>query len=188
MKVGNVIVYLLSAFAFLMLGCLFLFVSLHFLSFDDAILKVQEVYQSTWRSVQAGVVGLVFITLGLTFAKMLVKEGRPNEAIIFHSGTGLVVVSAATIENTAIRTVRHFSFVKSVKVKATITGKNIELRLRLFLWSGGHVPTILAELQQEVQDRVKRLLGPENQLVVTCDVRGVEEVSASKDLSVTQDH
>jgi uncharacterized alkaline shock family protein YloU len=153
-------------------------VSLHLLAFDDAILKVQEIYQSSWRSIQVGVVGLIFIALGLAFAKMLVKAGRPNEAIIFQSEVGPMVVSASTLGNAASKAIKHFPLVKSVKVKVNIIGKNVEIKLRLVLWAGGHVPTVLSELQKEVQQRVKRLLGSENQLIVICDVKGIDEAGA----------
>ena len=175
MKVANSFAHLFAILAFLTLGSLMIIVSLHLLAFDDAILKIQEIYQSTWRSAQVGVVGLVFIILGLAFAKMLVKSGRPNEAIFFQSDLGPMVVSAGTLANTAAKAVKHFPLVKSVKVKVNIVGKNVEMKLRLVLWAGGHVPTVLSEVQNEIQQRVKRLLGPENHLIVICDVKGIDE-------------
>ena len=179
MKVSNAFAQIFAIFAFLTLGSLMIIVSLHLLAFDDAILKVQEIYQSSWRSVQVGVVGLVLIVLGLAFAKMLVKAGRPNEAVFFQSEIGPMVVSASTLGNTAVKAVKLFPLVKSVKAKVHITGKNVEIKLRLVLWTGGHVPAVLSELQQEVQQRVKRLLGPENPLVVICDVKGIEETESA---------
>jgi len=77
-----------------------------------------------------------------------------------------------------VKAVKRFPLVKSVKAKVLITGKNVEIKLQLVLWTGGHVPAILAELQQDVQQRVKRLLGPENSLVVICDVKGIEDAGA----------
>ncbi|HOW58941.1 MAG TPA: alkaline shock response membrane anchor protein AmaP [Candidatus Omnitrophota bacterium] len=179
MKVANAFAFLFSVFSFLTLGSLLLIVSLHLLSFDDAILKVQEIYQNPVRSVQSGVVGMVFIILGLMFAKMLVKEGRPNEAIIFQGESGPVVVSSKTIENTAIKAIKRFSLVKNCKVKVILSGKNVEIRLRLVLWSGANVSTFLAEVQQEVLNREKRLLGPDSILAVTCDVRGIDDAGSN---------
>lgn len=187
MKVTNAFAQLFAILAFLTLGSLMIIVSLHLLAFEDAILKVQEIYQSTGRSVQVGLVGLIFIILGLAFAKMLVKTGRPNEAVIFQSEIGPMVVSTTTLGNAAVKAVKRFPLVKSAKVKVNILGKNIEIKLRLVLWAGGHVPTVLAELQQEVQQRVKRLLGSENQLIVICDVRGIDEAgSGLQDLGPSQ--
>ena len=149
---------------------------MHLLAFEDAILKVQEIYQDPWRSAQVGIVGLVFIILGLAFSKILVKSGRPNEAVIFQSEAGPMVVSARTIENAALKSIKHLTLVKKANAKVDITGRDVEIKMRLILWAGGHVPALLSELQQEVQVRVKRLLGTENQLKVTCDVRGIDEV------------
>ncbi len=187
MKVTTAFTQIFAIVAFLTLGSLMIIVSLHILAFDDAILKIQEIYQSSWRSVQVGVVGLVFIILGLAFTKMLVKAGRPNEAIFFHSEIGPMVVSANTLGNTAVKAVKRFPLVKSVKAKVYITGKNVEIKLRLVLWTGGHVPAVLSELQQEVQLRVKRLLGPENPLVVICDVKGIDDAgSGIQDLGASK--
>ena len=61
MKVTSALAQLFAIFSFLTLGSLMIIVSLHLLAFDDAILKLQEIYQNPWRSVQVGVVGLVFI-------------------------------------------------------------------------------------------------------------------------------
>lgn len=178
MKVTNAFAQLFAILAFLTLGSLMIIVSLHLLAFNDAILKVQEIYQSSWRSAQVGVVGLVFIVLGLAFAKMLVKAGRPNEAVIFQSEIGPMVVSSSTLANAAARAVKRFPLVKNVKVKVNLIGRNVEIKLRLVLWAGGHVSTVLSELQSEVQQRVKRLLGPDNPLTVICDVKGIEESGA----------
>ena len=78
----------------------------------------------------------------------------------------------------AAKAAKHFPLVKSVKVKVNLSGKSVEVKLRLVLWSGGHISTVLSSLQQEVQQRVKRLLGPDNPLTVTCDVRGIEDPGA----------
>jgi uncharacterized alkaline shock family protein YloU len=98
--------------------------------------------------------------------------------VFFQSEIGPMVVSTATLGNTAVKAAKRFPLVKSAKAKVLITGKNVEIKLRLVLWSGGHVPAVLSELQEEVQQRVKRLLGPENALVVICDVKGIEDVGS----------
>ena len=106
---------------------------------------------------------------------------------VVSSEIGPMVVSANTLGNTAVKAVKHFPLVKSVKAKVNINGKNVEIKLRLVLWAGGHVPAVLAELQQEVQQRVKRLLGPENPLTVICDVKGIDDVgSGLQDLGASK--
>ncbi|MBU9889272.1 MAG: alkaline shock response membrane anchor protein AmaP [Candidatus Omnitrophica bacterium] len=178
MKVGNAVAQLFAIFSFLTLGSLLIIVSVHLLAFEDAILKVQEIYQDPWRSAQVGIVGLVFIVLGLAFSKMLVKAGRPNEAVIFQSEAGPMVVSSRTLESTALKAAKQLSLIKKATAKINIAGRDVEIKMRLVLWSGASVPSLLSELQQEVQAKVKRLLGEENRLTVTCDVRGIDEAGA----------
>ena len=187
MKVTNAFAQIFAILAFLTMGSLMIIVSLHLLAFDDAILKIQEIYQSPWRASQVGVAGLVFIILGLAFAKMFVKAGRPNEAVIFQSEIGPMVVSSGTLGNAAAKAAKRFPLVKSAKVKVHILGKNVEIKLRLVLWAGGQISTVLSGIQQEVRQRVERLLGTENQLIVICDVKGVEEAGAGlQDLALSQ--
>lgn len=175
MKVTNAFAQLFAIFSFLTLGSLFIIVSLHLLAFDDAILKIQEIYQDPWRSVQVGVVGLMLIVLGLVFSKSLVKSTRPNEAVIFQSEVGPMVVSTGVLQNSALKAIKQFTLVKSAKVKVNLNGKNVELKLRLVLWTGNQVTELLSEIQAAVLARAKRLLGAENKVTVICDVKGIEE-------------
>ena len=175
MKVTNAVAQLFAVFSFLTFGSLLIIVSLHLLAFDDAILKIQEIYQDPWWSVQVGAVGLMMIILGLVFSKTLVKSVRPNEALIFQSEVGPMVVSTGVLESSALKAVRQFTLVKSAKVKVNINGKNVELKLRLVLWTSNQVTALLTEVQNAVLERVKKLLGAENQVTVTCDVKGIED-------------
>ena len=52
-------------------------VASHFLSLEDAVLRLREIYESPWRSAQVGLAGLVFIGMGLVFSKLLIKMGQP---------------------------------------------------------------------------------------------------------------
>ena len=69
MKVTTAFSQLLAIFSFLTLGSLLILVSLHLLAFDDAILKLQEIYQDPWRAAHVGIVGLLLIVLGIVFSK-----------------------------------------------------------------------------------------------------------------------
>ncbi len=175
MKVFNVFAYIFAILASLTFGSLLMIVALHILSLDNAILRVQEIYQSPWRSFQTGLVGLVFIMVGLAFSKFLVKTGSPSEALILQTELGPLVVSVTAIEDVVKKILKRFHLVKDWKVKTLIRGKSVEVRLRLVLWSGGRVPELLAEIQSEISARVKKLTGPGSQLEVTCDVHRIED-------------
>ena len=175
MKVVNVFAQLFAIFSFLTLGSLLVIVAFHILSAEDALLRIQEIYQSPWKSVQAGILGLFFIMVGLIFSKLLLKAGRESEAIIFQSDMGPMVISVTAIEDVVKKALKRFHLVKESKVKTLIHGKNVELKIRIILWSGGQVPELLADIQQQVRARVKKLLGPENAIEINCDVQKIED-------------
>ncbi len=178
MKVFNVFAQIFAIFAFLTLGSLLMIVALHIIAYEDAVLNIQELYASPGRSFQTAVVGIVFIMVGLYFAKRFVKQGRETEALIFQSEIGPIIVSVTAIEDVAKKVLKRFHLVKEGKIKTLINGKNVEIKMRLVLWSGGRVPELVSEIQEEVRARVKKLTSADNRVEVTCDVQKIEDHEA----------
>lgn len=175
MKVFNAFSTLFAVMAFLTLGSLLLMVGMHLLAVEDAVLRIQEIYASPWRSMQTVMIGLLFILIGLAFAKMIVKQGRESDAIVFQGEMGPIVISGLTIEDLAKKILKRFSLIKEWKVKTAIDGRDMDIKLRLVLWSGGDVPTLLGSIQQEIRDRVRKIVGAESKIEILCDVVKVEE-------------
>ena len=150
-------------------------VSLHLLSMEDALLKIREIYTSPWRTVQIGMVGILFILIGLAFAKTLIKRGRQTEALVFQGDIGLIVVSVTAIEDIIKKVLKRYSLIKEWKTKTLIDGREVEIKLRLVIWSGGDIPVLLGNIQQEIRDRLRKILGPESRLEILCDVVRIEE-------------
>lgn len=175
MKVVNAFATLFAVLAFLTLGSLLLMVSLHLLSQEDALLRIQELYSSPWRSLQIGMAGLLFILVGLAFAKMFLKRGRETEVIVFQGEMGPIVISVTAIDDIVKKVLKRFSLVKDWKIKTLIDGRDVEIKIRLILWSGGDVPGFLNTIQQEIRDRLRKILGPGGRLEILCDVLKIEE-------------
>ena len=175
MKVVNVVAQLFATFVFLTLGSMLIIVALHILSLNDAIIRVQELYESPWKSIQIAAIGFLFIAIGLIFAKMLLKTGKQDEAIIIQSEVGPMVVSSRAIEDVVKKVIKRFHLIKESKIKTVIQGKTVELKLRLVLWAGGTVPELLIEVQNQVRTRLNKLLGGEVKLEINCDVQRIED-------------
>ena len=175
MKVVNFFAQVFAVFAFLTIGSLLMIVSIHLLSLEDALLKLQSLYESPAQSFQTGVVGLCFIVVGLIFTKMLVKTGRQTDALIVQSESGPIMVSVGAIEDAVKKTLKRFHLIKECKTKVFVEGKNVSIRLRLVLWSGSNVPELLGELQDQARGRVSKLLGRDNKLEINCDVQQIED-------------
>ena len=86
-----------------------------------------------------------------------------------------MAVSADALESAALKAVKQFSLVKSTKVKINITGKSLEIKLRLVLWTSNQITSLLSEIQHAVLGKVRRLVGRDTKVVVACDVKGVDE-------------
>ncbi|MBN1688482.1 MAG: alkaline shock response membrane anchor protein AmaP [Candidatus Omnitrophica bacterium] len=175
MKVFNFFAQIFAIFAFLTIGSFLIIVAFHILSLNDAMIKIRELYDSPWRSTQSGFIGLLFITVGLYFAKMLVKKGRESEAIIYQSELGPVVVSVSAIEDAVKRVLKKYHLVKDWKIKTLIHTKDVEIKIRIVLWTGAKVQDLLTEIQSEIHARVSKLLSDENKLEVICDVQKIED-------------
>ena len=175
MKVVNVFAHVFSICAFLTLGSLLLIVSLKLLSLDEAVLRLKEIYASPWKSFEFGIMGLAFITVGLVFARILIKKGKETDVLIYRTEAGPILVSGGAMEDIAKKVLRRFSLVKDSKIKVLINGKNVDFRVRLILWSGGHVQQLLLDIQREIRIRVIKLIGEDCHLELSCDVIGVEE-------------
>lgn len=182
MKVFNAFAHVFAIFAFLTIGSLLMIIAFHILSLADAQRQLEEFYSSPWRSMQTALAGLAFIAVGLTFTRMLLKKRRQEEALIYQSEIGPIVVSVTAMEDMVKKVLKRFHLVKEWKTKILIQGKDVDIKLRLVLWSGGKIQDLLMEIQEDVRARIRKLLGTESQLEITCDVQRIEdhETSASE--------
>ncbi len=175
MKVVHVFANAFATFAFLTVGSLLVLVSIHLLSLDDALFEVQALYTSAEKCLQTGLLGTLFICAGLIFAKSLVKSGRDSDAVVVASEMGPIVVSALALEDVGRKVCKKFHLVKECKSKAFIHGKKVEMKLKFHLWSGSHVPELLAEIQEQICLRVKKLIGSEYKIEISCDVLKIDD-------------
>ncbi len=175
MKVMNAFAQVFAIFSVLTLGSLMVIVAMHILSVDDAVLKLRELYHNPWQSIRTGFVGLLFILLGLSFAKALVKKGRQTDVLILPGENGPVVMSLVAIEDVARRIIKKFHLIKDAKVKAVVQGRTVEIKLRFVLWAGAKVPDLLIEVQSEIRSRILKLVGSEVCLEIACDVQKIED-------------
>ncbi len=180
MKVINVFAQIFAIFAFLTLGSLLMIVALHVLSLEDAIFKLREVYENPVQSLHLGFIGILFITVGLIFSRMLVKKGRESDAIIYQGESGPMIISVTAVEDVIKKVLKRIHMVKEWKAKTLIHGKDLEIKLRLVLWSGGGVPKLLAEIQDEIGDRLRKMLGPDNRFEILCDVQRIEDYEGDR--------
>jgi uncharacterized alkaline shock family protein YloU len=173
MKVVNAFINIFSVFVFLTLGSFLVIVAFQIVSQEEALRAVTEVYAEPLRTLQAGLIGLLFIIVGLTFAKILLKSTRGDDVLIFHGENGTITVAAKAIEDLVAKVVRKFSAVKESKIKTVIRDHSLSLRIKLIVWSGVLIPEITREVQSEVKQRLERMLGLSERTEILVNVQKV---------------
>lgn len=174
MRPFNAFIKLFTIFAFLTLGSFFILLSLHLLSLEDAMMKLQLIYSDSWESLRVGLTGILFVTVGLSLARNFIKYGREEEILLIHSESGPIVVSIHAIDDIARKTLKKFHLVKDAKVRTVIRGNKVAVQLRLVLWSMGRMGDLLASIQEDVRSRVKKVVGDETDLEIRCEVREIQ--------------
>lgn len=159
MKIVNVFVQIFTIFAFLTIGSLMIIVSLHVLSMEDALLKVQEVYENPWRLLQMGVTGVFFIFVGLMFTKTLVKGTRREDQVVLYGKWGYVTVSIKAIDDLVRKVLRKFDVVREMQVETDIQGDRLKIAANLSVLAGWNLPELINTIQNELSERLNKMLG-----------------------------
>ena len=72
--------------------------------------------------------------------------------------------------------------VKECKVKTNLQDTELEIILRLTLWSSLNIPDLIRDVQEEVRQKLVRVLGMEYPLQIKAEVVKVEEHRVDDDM------
>ena len=159
MKVINFFIQVFSIFAFLTIGSLMIIVSLHVLSMEDALLKVQYVYENPWQSFQMGTTGVLFICVGLIFSKNLVKRTRRDDDVVLYGKWGYVTVSVRAIDDLIRKVLRKFNVVREMQIQTEVEANRLKIVANLAVLAGWNLPELISTIQNELSERLNKMLG-----------------------------
>ncbi len=173
MRFVLVVIYVFAVFAFLTMGSLFVIVSLHVLTMEDALLKVQEVYENPWLTLRMGASGIMFLVMGLIFSKILVKETWPTKDMVLLGKWGYVSVSTKAIHDVANRCLKKFDFIVEKRIKVHTNGNRLNIAVQTTVASNLNVSELTDTVQAELYRRVNLLLGDGVALDIAIQVRKI---------------
>lgn len=159
MKPILVFAYVFAVFAFLTIGSLMMIVSLHVLSMEDALLKLEALYENSWRSAQMGMAGVLFVFMGLIFSKILIQLTRPAEDVVFYGKRGHANVSLRAIEDLARKTIRKFNLVRQADFKTEISGNHLKIEVNLSVFADSDLPKFADMVRADLSRRIGKVLG-----------------------------
>lgn len=182
MKVVHFFIHIFSVLVYLTIGSLLVIMALHIVSMDDVFVAVREVYGGFWNAAQAFGIGVLFIVIGLAFAKLLILRARSDDSLVYQSDMGRITVSLDAVEDIAKKAVKKFLVVKECKVKTNLHDSELEIILKLTLWSSLNIPDLIRDVQEEVRQKLSRVLGMEYPLQIKAEVLKVEEHRVDDDM------
>lgn len=183
MKVVHFFIHVFSVLVYLTLGSLLLIMALRIVSMEDVLRSVGDVYGNFWSGFQTFVLGFLFICVGLAFAKILVTRARSEGTLVYQGNMGRITVSLSAIEDIARKALKKFLVVRDCKVKTHLEDSELHIILRLTLWSALNIPDIVREVQEEVRQKLIRVLGMEYPVEIKAEVVKVEEHRVDEDMS-----
>ncbi len=179
MKIINIFVHIFAVFAFLTVGSLMMIVSLHVLSMEDALLKVQYIYDDPWKSLQMGITGILFIFVGIILSKTLVKLIRRDDDVVLYGKWGYMTVSVRAIDDLVKKVVQKFDVVKEIKTETDVEGNNLNIIANLSVVSGWNLPELINVIQNDISSRINKMLGGGIELKLAVNVIKIIEQSNS---------
>lgn len=175
MRVIYVFVLIFAIFAFLTIGSLMVIVSLQVLTMEDALLKVQELYENPWQSLRMGASGIAFLFVGLVFAKILVKEMRSGSDVVLYGKWGYVSVSIKAIESLVRKGLGRFQAVREARIKTDVDGTRLKIRVDLTVSRDWDLSTLTNTIQNELAQRISRLVGEGVELEIAVHIGKIIE-------------
>jgi uncharacterized alkaline shock family protein YloU len=152
-----------------------LIVSLHVLSMEDALVKLEQLYDSAWQSTRLGFAGVAFIFLGLVFAKVLIKLTRPSDDVMLFGKWGYINLSLKAIENLSRKTFRKFEFLRVVNVKTSSTGNQVKVDVNITVSITENIAALLQVAQKELGEKLERMLGEQIEVSLSINIINISE-------------
>jgi UDP-N-acetylmuramyl pentapeptide phosphotransferase/UDP-N-acetylglucosamine-1-phosphate transferase len=175
MRLTHIVAYIFAVFAFLTIGSLMMIVSLNVLTMEDALLKVQDVYENSWQLFKTGSGGVIFILIGLVFAKLLVKETRSNEDVLLLGKWGYFSVSTRAIEDLISKALRRFDDIQELQTKIDVRGSQLKVATDISIVTGRNVAEVVDEAQRELLRKIHRLIGDGVEVEVSVNIAKIVE-------------
>jgi len=175
MKVFNFFIDTFCIFALLTLGSLMMIVSLKILPLEDALIKLQDLYDSGPERFQIGVAGFVFIVAGLTLTKAMVKKMRGEDEFLVIGESGQTTLRFSAVNEMIQRSLKKFDSIRSCNVSSSFEQQVLKVNLELIAASSVDLQTLKPLIQNEIKEKISKILGYDILINVSINVSKIVE-------------
>lgn len=143
--------------------------SLALLSLGVVLLALQIIpLNVVWTSIslihgqwEAALVGAIFLLSSIRLLLAGLRSHREKGAILHHTDMGDIQIAIDAVENLIVKAARHVKGVRGAKVKVTSATQGLSVVIKAVISPESHVPTVSAEIQQQVHAYAKNTVGIE---------------------------
>ena len=189
MNIFKSLIILLYLVLYLAIGGTLIILALNVFSLDQIIEGVNFLYNDQNLKMAMGVIGMMFILIGMLSAQISFGKMHREKTIAFENPDGQVVVSLTAIEEFIKRMVKEMPQVKELKSTVTASKKGIDVISRATLFSDSNIPEITEKIQSMIKTKLLEMLGIEEAIGIKIYVAkllhraGKEEMTEPKETS-----
>ncbi|MDP8298661.1 MAG: alkaline shock response membrane anchor protein AmaP [Candidatus Tantalella remota] len=145
-------------------GGLLVVLSLNIAPAETWIDAINLIYSSVHTQIAAGVVGLMFIVVGVVGPYKGARKLNRSKIITFQNPDGEVTVALSAIENFVLRVAKDIPGIKDVKSRVEVNKKGINITSFVSIEAGTNIPEATEQIQMMVKARVQDMLGVEENI------------------------
>lgn len=145
---------------------------------------VQQIQLSSHANITGGVVGLIFVILGIRAPLRVKRSLGSNRLITFKNPDGEVTVAISAIENFVKRVARDVPGIRDIRSAVRVSRKGIKITSHVSIFEGTNIPEVTENIQMTVKARVRDILGIDENINMTMHVSSIcndPEVAPAED-------
>src|SRR3989338_5636058 len=183
MRIINGLTLFFYTLVFLIIGGLFITVSLALIPQEFILETLKIVYDSSHIRLILGITGLLLIFISIMVVQITLGKIQREKTIAFENPDGQVTISLTAIEDFIKRALKQLPEVKELRPNVKAGKKGINIINRVVLRSEIHIPETTEKIQNIVKARVQDMLGVEEPINIKVHVvKIVHKEEPAKDL------
>ena len=155
---------------FLLLGGLFISISLNLVTQESITEILNTVYVTTNVRLVLGITGIILIFISVMVVQITMGKIKREKTIAFENPDGQVTISLTAIEDFIKRALKLLPEVKELKPNVRASKKGIAIVNRVVLFSDINIPETTEKIQNIVKTRVQDMLGVEEPINIKVHV------------------
>lgn len=172
---------------FLLLGALFISISLNLITQELIAEILNTIYITTNVRLILGITGIVLIFISILALQLTMGKIKREKTIAFENPDGQVTISLSAIEDFIKRALKQLPEVKELRPNVRAGKKGITIVNRVVLFSDINIPETTEKIQNIVKTRVQDMLGVDEPITIRVHVIKIVHKEEHKELKEAKD-